>query len=91
MNIVAYDISMIRMMGKVYWSLDIQMIYPKEKKLEEVLDMNLVEQAIAVDEHSKDVLTAAIKEMTELDNTNSVLQMKRNSSAFHYSRSVVTV
>ena len=41
------------------------------------LDMTLVEQAIAMDERSKEVLTDKMKRLTELDNPNSVIQMKQ--------------
>lgn len=41
------------------------------------LDMTLVEQAIAMDERSKVALTDKMKELTELDNPNSVVQMKQ--------------
>lgn len=41
------------------------------------LDMTLVEQAIAMDERSKEVLTDKMKRLTELDNPNSVMQMKQ--------------
>lgn len=41
------------------------------------LDMTLVEQAIAMDERSKEVLTDKMKKLTELDNPNSVVQMKQ--------------
>ena len=41
------------------------------------LDMELVSQAIAMDTHSREELTAAIKDMTELENPNSVQQMKQ--------------
>lgn len=41
------------------------------------LDMTLVEQAIAMDERSKEVLTDKMKKLTELDNPNSVMQMKQ--------------
>ena len=41
------------------------------------LDMTLVEQAIAMDERSKVVLTDKMKALTELDNPNSVVQMKQ--------------
>ena len=42
-----------------------------------VLDMTLVEQAIAMDERSKEALTDTMKTLTELDNPNSVVQMKQ--------------
>ncbi len=41
------------------------------------LDMTLVEQAIAMDERSKVALTEKMKQLTELDNPNSVVQMKQ--------------
>jgi len=41
------------------------------------LDLTLVRQAIAMDARSRRQLTAAMKELTELDNPNSVQQMKR--------------
>lgn len=41
------------------------------------LDMTLVEQAIAMDERSKEALTDKMKKLTELDNPNSVVQMKQ--------------
>lgn len=41
------------------------------------LDMELVQQAIAMDARSREELTAAIKDITKLENPNSVLQMKR--------------
>ena len=41
------------------------------------LDMELVQQAIAMDARSREELTAAIKDITRLENPNSVLQMKR--------------
>lgn len=41
------------------------------------LDMELVQQAIAMDTRSREELTAAIKDITKLENPNSVLQMKR--------------
>ncbi|MDF1495831.1 DNA polymerase [Caproiciproducens sp. CPB-2] len=41
------------------------------------LDLALVRQAIAMDARSRRQLTAAMKELTELDNPNSVQQMKR--------------
>ncbi len=40
------------------------------------LDMELVRQAIAMDARSRSELTAAMKELTDLDNPNSVQQMK---------------
>jgi DNA polymerase len=42
-----------------------------------MLDMELVRRAIKMDARSKDELTAAMREMTELDNPNSVAQMKQ--------------
>ena len=41
------------------------------------LDMELVQQAIAMDARSREELTAAIKDITKLENPNSVLQMKQ--------------
>lgn len=41
------------------------------------LDMELVQQAIAMDTRSHEELTAAIKDMTALENPNSVQQMKQ--------------
>ena len=41
------------------------------------LDMTLVREAIAIDGHSRSELTAAMKQLTELDNPNSVQQMKQ--------------
>lgn len=41
------------------------------------LDMNLVQQAIAMDTRSREELTAAMKDMTALENPNSVQQMKQ--------------
>ncbi|QKN23206.1 DNA polymerase [Caproicibacterium lactatifermentans] len=41
------------------------------------LDMELVRQAIQMDGHSRSELTAAMKKLTELDNPNSVQQMKQ--------------
>lgn len=41
------------------------------------LDMTLVEQAIAMDERSKVALTNEMKKLTELENPNSVAQMKQ--------------
>ena len=41
------------------------------------LDMELVHQAIAMDTRSREELTAAMKNMTDLDNPNSVQQMKQ--------------
>lgn len=40
------------------------------------VDMPLVEQAIAIDELSRKRLAAAMKDITDLDNPNSVVQMK---------------
>ncbi|MCI2061748.1 MAG: DNA polymerase [Eubacteriaceae bacterium] len=40
------------------------------------VDMPLVKQAIAIDELSRKRLTAAMKDITDLDNPNSVAQMK---------------
>ena len=41
------------------------------------LDMELVQQAIAIDTRSREELTAAMKDMTALENPNSVQQMKQ--------------
>lgn len=41
------------------------------------LDMELVSQAIAMDTRSREELTAAMKDMTSLENPNSVQQMKQ--------------
>lgn len=41
------------------------------------IDMDLVRQAIRMDEQSREKLTAAMKKLTELDNPNSVAQMKK--------------
>lgn len=41
------------------------------------LDMDLVEQAINMDSRSRSELTAAMKDLTSLDNPNSVQQMKQ--------------
>lgn len=41
------------------------------------LDMTLVKEAIAIDGRSRSELTAAMKQLTELDNPNSVQQMKQ--------------
>jgi len=41
------------------------------------LDMELVRQAIAMDTRSRKELTAAMKRLTDLDNPNSVAQMKQ--------------
>ena len=46
------------------------------------LDMELVQQAITMDARSREELTAAIKDITKLENPNSVLQMKARRS-FH--------
>lgn len=40
------------------------------------LDMDLVENAISCDEQSRQKLTAAMRELTDLENPNSVAQMK---------------
>ncbi len=40
------------------------------------LDMDLVRSAIAIDEKSRELLTEKMQELTNLDNPNSVLQMK---------------
>ena len=40
------------------------------------LDMALVEQAIAIDEHSREELSAKMRQLTALENPNSVQQMK---------------
>ena len=40
------------------------------------LDMDLVRSAIAIDKRSKDLLTQKMQELTNLDNPNSVQQMK---------------
>lgn len=40
------------------------------------LDMALVEQAIAIDEHSREELSAKMQQLTALENPNSVQQMK---------------
>lgn len=42
-----------------------------------LLDMTLVENAVALDEISKDKLSGAMKGITELENPNSVVQMKQ--------------
>lgn len=42
-----------------------------------LLDMGVVKNAIIFDEKSKDELTAAMKELTNLDNPNSVVQVKQ--------------
>ena len=41
------------------------------------VDMELVRQAIAMDARSRERLTAAMRELTELENPNSVQQMKQ--------------
>ena len=41
------------------------------------VDMELVSQAITIDAHSRERLTAAMRELTELENPNSVQQMKQ--------------
>lgn len=41
------------------------------------LDMTLVQKAIAIDSRSRSELTTAMKHLTELDNPNSVQQMKQ--------------
>lgn len=41
------------------------------------VDMELVRQAIRIDARSREKLTAAMKELTELDNPNSVQQLKQ--------------
>ena len=41
------------------------------------VDMELVRQAIAIDARSRERLTAAMRELTELENPNSVQQMKQ--------------
>ena len=41
------------------------------------VDMTMVRQAIAIDEKSRNRLTALMQKMTELDNPNSVQQMKQ--------------
>lgn len=41
------------------------------------LDMGLVRQAIDMDNHSRSQLTHLMRELTELDNPNSVMQMKQ--------------
>lgn len=40
------------------------------------LDLTMVENAISLDEISKEKLVAAMREITDLDNPNSVAQMK---------------
>ena len=41
------------------------------------LDMDLVKEAIEMDSRSRTELTTAMKDITELDNPNSVQQMKQ--------------
>lgn len=41
------------------------------------IDMDVVEQAIKIDEHSKEELSEKMKKLTNLDNPNSVVQMKQ--------------
>ena len=41
------------------------------------IDMDIVEQAIKMDEHSKEELSEEMKKLTNLDNPNSVVQMKQ--------------
>lgn len=41
------------------------------------IDMDVVEQAIKIDERSKEVLSETMKKLTNLDNPNSVVQMKQ--------------
>ncbi len=41
------------------------------------LDMDLVQEAIEMDSRSRSELTAALKDMTALENPNSVQQMKQ--------------
>lgn len=41
------------------------------------IDMDVVEQAIKMDEHSKEELSEEMKKLTNLDNPNSVVQMKQ--------------
>ncbi|WP_373898859.1 DNA polymerase [Haloimpatiens sp. FM7315] len=41
------------------------------------IDMDVVEQAIKMDEHSREMLSEQMKKLTNLDNPNSVVQMKR--------------
>ena len=40
------------------------------------MDLTMVENAISLDEISKEKLVAAMREITDLDNPNSVAQMK---------------
>ena len=42
-----------------------------------LLDMDVVKNAILIDEKSKEELTASMKELTNLDNPNSVVQVKQ--------------
>lgn len=42
-----------------------------------LLDMGVVKNAILIDEESKEEITAAMKELTNLDNPNSVMQVKQ--------------
>ena len=42
-----------------------------------LLDMGVVKNAIIIDEKSKEEITAAMKELTNLDNPNSVMQVKQ--------------
>lgn len=42
-----------------------------------LLDMGVVKNAIIIDEKSKEELTAAMKELTNLDNPNSAMQVKQ--------------
>ena len=42
-----------------------------------LLDMGVVKNAIIIDEKSKEEITAAMKELTNLDNPNSVVQVKQ--------------
>lgn len=41
-----------------------------------LVDMPFVERCIEIDRISRDSMTAAMQELTELDNPNSVVQMK---------------
>ena len=41
-----------------------------------LIDMQLVKNAIAFDERSKETISSQMKDMTDLDNPNSVVQMK---------------
>lgn len=45
-----------------------------------LIDMQLVKNAIAFDERSKETISSQMKDMTDLDNPNSVAQMKSWSS-----------